>query len=79
MEFWRAEGQPKELEGDVFIEEAMWATMTELVKEIIDDMIFEKPTSEMTKDRRPLYIKAHFNGKPFNKVFEDLNKFLWQL
>ena len=31
--------------------------------------ILEKPTKEMTKHIRPLYVRAHFNGKPVSKVF----------
>ena len=31
-------------------------------------MILEKPTIEMTRHIRPLYERAHFNGKPVSKV-----------
>ncbi|XP_075515394.1 uncharacterized protein LOC142550036 [Primulina tabacum] len=34
-------------------------------------VILEKPTSAMTKHIRPLYIKAHVNGKPVSKVLID--------
>ena len=34
-------------------------------------MIFEKPTKEMTGHIRPLYVRAHFNGKPVSKVLVD--------
>ena len=34
-------------------------------------MIPEKPTVEMTKHIRPLYVRAHFNGKPVSKVLID--------
>ena len=34
-------------------------------------MILEKPTVEMTKHIRPLYVRAHFNGKPMAKVLVD--------
>ena len=34
-------------------------------------MILEKPTIEMTRHIRPLYVRAHFNGKPVFKVFAD--------
>lgn len=29
LEFWRARGQPKEIEGDIFAEEAKWVALTE--------------------------------------------------
>lgn len=67
--FWGAEGPPKTLEGNIFAEEAEWAMMVEPGNQITKDMLFEKPTMEMTKHLKPLYIKAHINGKPFNKVF----------
>ena len=34
-------------------------------------MILEKPIVEMTRHIRPLYVKAHFNGKPVSKVLVD--------
>ena len=34
-------------------------------------MILEKPTVEMTMHIRPLYVRAHFNGKPVSKVLVD--------
>lgn len=34
-------------------------------------MLFEKPTMEMTKHLKPLYIKAHIYGRSFNMVFGD--------
>ncbi|KZV53197.1 hypothetical protein F511_27563 [Dorcoceras hygrometricum] len=34
-------------------------------------VIIEKPTPEMTKHIRPLYIKAHLNGKPVSRVLID--------
>ena len=34
-------------------------------------MILEKPTMEMTRHIRPLYLRAHFNGKPVSKVLVD--------
>ena len=34
-------------------------------------MILEKPTMEMTRQIRPLYVKAHFIGKPMSKVLVD--------
>ena len=34
-------------------------------------MILEKPTVEMTRHIRPLYVRAHFNGKPVSKVLVD--------
>ena len=34
-------------------------------------MKFEKPTVEMTRHIRPLYVRAHFNGKPVSKVLVD--------
>ena len=34
-------------------------------------MILEKPTMEMTRHIRPLYVRAHFNGKPVSKVLVD--------
>lgn len=55
MEFWGAEGQLEALEDN----------------QITEGMLFEKPTMEMTKHLKPLYIKAYINGKPFNWVFLD--------
>ena len=34
-------------------------------------MILEKPNVEMTRHIRPLYVRAHFNGKPVSKVLVD--------
>ena len=34
-------------------------------------MILKKPTIEMTRHIRPLYVRAHFNGKPVSKVLVD--------
>ncbi|XP_075479465.1 uncharacterized protein LOC142520354 [Primulina tabacum] len=34
-------------------------------------VILEKPTPAMTKNIRPLYIKAHLNGKPVSRVLID--------
>ncbi|XP_073049441.1 uncharacterized protein [Primulina eburnea] len=34
-------------------------------------VILEKPTPAMTKHIRPLYIKAHLNGKPVSRVLID--------
>jgi hypothetical protein len=34
-------------------------------------MVFEKPSKQMTQHLKPLYIKAHMNGRPVNKVLVD--------
>ena len=34
-------------------------------------MILEKPTIEMTRHIRPLYVRTHFNGKLVSKVLLD--------
>ena len=34
-------------------------------------MILEKTIVEMTRHIRPLYVKAHFNGKSMSKVLVD--------
>ena len=34
-------------------------------------MILEKPTVDMTRHIRPLYVRAHINGKPVSKVLMD--------
>ena len=34
-------------------------------------VILEKPSIEMTRHIRPLYIKAHLNGKPISRVLID--------
>ena len=34
-------------------------------------MILEKPTIEMTRDIRTLYVRAYFNGKPISKGLVD--------
>ena len=34
-------------------------------------VILEKPSVEMTRHIRPLYIKAHLNGKPISRVLID--------
>ena len=33
--------------------------------------ILEKPSMEMTRHIKPLYVRAHFNGKPVSKVLID--------
>lgn len=69
MEFWGTQRQLEEFEGDVFVEEVECATFAEPVNQITEGLLFEKPTLDMTKNLNPLYIKAHINGKPFNRVF----------
>ena len=34
-------------------------------------MVFEKPSKQMTQHLKPLYIKAHMNGRLVNKVLMD--------
>ena len=34
-------------------------------------VILEKPIMEMKRHIRPLYVRAHFNGKPMSKVLVD--------
>ena len=34
-------------------------------------MILEKPTMEMIRHIRPLYVRVHFNGKSVSKVLVD--------
>jgi hypothetical protein len=34
-------------------------------------MVFKKPSKQMTQHLKPLYIKAHMNGRPVNKVLVD--------
>ena len=34
-------------------------------------MILEKPTVEMARHTRPLYVRAHFNCKPVSKILVD--------
>ena len=34
-------------------------------------MMFEKPSKQMTQHLKSLYIKAHMNGRPVNKVLVD--------
>ena len=34
-------------------------------------IILEKPSLEMTKHIKPLYIKAHLNSKPFSRILVD--------
>ena len=34
-------------------------------------IIMEKPSVEATRHIRPLYIRAHLNGKPFSRVLND--------
>ena len=34
-------------------------------------MVLEKPTIEMIRHIRPLYVRSHFNGKPVSKVLVD--------
>ena len=34
-------------------------------------VILEKPTEDMTRHIRPLYVGAHFNGKLVSKVLVD--------
>ena len=35
------------------------------------NVVMEKHTVEMTRHIRPLYVRAHFNGKPVSKVLVD--------
>ena len=37
----------------------------------VEKVMLEKPTIEMTRHIRPLYVRAHFNGKPLSKVLVD--------
>jgi hypothetical protein len=34
-------------------------------------MVFKKPSKQMTQHLKPLYIKAHMNGRPVNNVLVD--------
>ena len=34
-------------------------------------VILEKPSVEMTRHRKPLYVKAHLNGRSVSKVLID--------
>ena len=34
-------------------------------------IVFEKPSKQMTQHLKPLYIKAHMNGRLVNKVLMD--------
>lgn len=71
MVFWDAERQTGTIEGDVFIEEDRWDNLIEQDNRVTEEMLFEKPTMELTKHLKLLCIKAHINGKPFNRVFVD--------
>lgn len=59
------------MEGDFFAEETKWDTLAEPENQTTKGMLFGKPTTDMTKHLKPLYIKAHINNKPFNRVFID--------
>ena len=37
----------------------------------LQKVIWEKLTMEMIRHIRPLYVRAHFNGKPVSKVLVD--------
>jgi hypothetical protein len=37
----------------------------------VGKMVFEKPSKQMTQHLKPLYIKAHMNGRTVNKVLVD--------
>ena len=34
-------------------------------------VILEKPSMEMTRHIKPLYVRAHLNGRPISKVLID--------
>lgn len=36
-----------------------------------DNLVFEKPPEEMTKQLKPLYITVHMDGCPVSRVFVD--------
>jgi hypothetical protein len=37
----------------------------------VGKMVFVRPSKQMTQHLKPLYIKAHMNGRPVNKVLVD--------
>lgn len=45
--------------------------MAESDNQVTEGMLFEKPTEEMVKHLKPLYIEAHLNGKLFNRIFAN--------
>lgn len=45
--------------------------MAEPENQVTEGILVEKPTMEVTKHLKPLYIKAHINGKLFSRVFVD--------
>jgi hypothetical protein len=57
------------------IQEAQGATPVLLITENegfeVGKMVFENPSKQMTQHLKPLYIKAHMNGRPVNKVLVD--------
>jgi hypothetical protein len=63
----------EETQGE--IQKAQGATPVLLVTENegfeAGKIVFEKPSKQMTQHLKPLYIKAHMNGRPVNKVLVD--------
>lgn len=52
------------------VEEEEWAVLVdvEAASEDARIMVFNKPSEKMTKHLKPLYIKAHINGKAISRV-----------
>jgi len=57
------------LKGDVYVEEAKWASLADPKVTKAAIMKFQKPLVEMFRHLKPLYIKATINRKPVSKVF----------
>ena len=57
------------------IQKAQGATLVLLITENesfeVGKMVFEKLSKQMTQHLKPLYIKAHMNGRHVNKVLVD--------
>ena len=81
-EFAMRENQPIRLEGDILAKEAAWATLADEEVAVgtqqeeagekgdIEDIIkFERP--QLARHLKPLYIKAHIDGRPISRVLID--------
>ena len=80
-EFAVKEDQPLQLEGDVLVEKATWATLAE-DKELVDkDLLIEKSNDEgevikfeklqLARHLRPLYIKAYIDSRAISRILID--------
>lgn len=66
--FLSMQGQFTTLEGEVLVDEAEWVSLISPSEIVVP---FEKPTRDMAKHLKPLFVMTHINDMPKARVFVD--------